>query len=56
MLLVLLEIGDVGDDDIHAEELGLGKHHARIDQNHIVARTEDHHVHAELAQSAQGNC
>ena len=56
VLPVLLEVGDVGNDDVHAEQFGLGEHHARIDQNHVVARAENEHVHAELAQSAQGNC
>ncbi len=56
VLPVLLKVGDVRNDDVHAEQFGFGEHHARIDQDHVVARAEDEHVHAELAQSAEGNC
>ena len=50
---VFEEIADVGDDDIHAEELFFGKHEAGVDHKNIVAKAEGHAVHAELAQAAQ---
>ena len=53
--LVLFQIGNVGDHDIHAEQLLLGEHQARIDHDNVVARAEGEHVHSELAQSAERN-
>ena len=55
MLAVLLEGRDVGDDDV-TPKFDLGKHHTRIDQYDVIARAQNQHIHAELAQSAQGNC
>ena len=52
VLLVLDEVGDVGDDDVDAEELGLGEHEAGIDDDDVVFVAEGEAVHAELAESA----
>ncbi len=48
--LVLLERTQVRDDQVDPEELWLGKHHARVDQDGGLAAGDHHHVHAELAQ------
>jgi len=56
VLPILLEVGDVRDDDIDAEKFGLWKHHAGIDHNHVVPDAQDEHVHAKLAQSTERNC
>ena len=53
--LVLLQVGDVRDHDVHAEQLLLGKHQPRVDHDDVVARAQREHVHAELAQPAQRN-
>ena len=53
--LVLLQVGDVRDDDVHAEQFLLGEHQARVDHDDVVAGAQRHHVHAEFAQSAQRN-
>ena len=52
---VLLQVGDVGDDDVHAKQFGFGKHHPGIDHDQVVAVAQGQHVHAELAQAAQRN-
>jgi len=52
---VLGEVADVGDDDVHAQQFGLGKHEAGVDDNDIVAPADGHAVHTELAQAAQGD-
>jgi hypothetical protein len=52
VLLVLDEVGDVGDDDVDAEELGLGEHEAGVDDDDVVFIAEGEAVHAELAESA----
>ena len=50
-----IEIGDVGNDDIDAEQFGFGEHQAGIDDDDVVALADGHAVHAELAQAAQGD-
>ena len=52
VLLVLDEVGDIGDDDVDAEELGLGEHEAGIDDDDVVFLAEGEAVHTELAESA----
>ena len=55
VLLVFLEVGQVGHDQVDAQQLGFGKHHAGIDDDDVVAVADGGHVHAELAQPAQGD-
>ena len=55
MLLVFNEIGDIGNNDIDAEQFRLGKHHPGIDHDNVVFPAHGEAVHAELAQAAQGN-
>jgi hypothetical protein len=54
-LAVLSEIADVGDDDVDAEELFFGEHQAGIDDDNVVFIAEGQAVHAELAESAEGD-
>ena len=49
-----LEIGQIGDDQIHAGQLRLGEHDARVDKDGRFAIGEDHHVHAEFPDAAEG--
>ena len=51
--LVLLQVGDVRDYDVHSEEFLLGEHQAGVDHDDVVAGAKGQHVHAEFAQSAQ---
>ncbi len=50
---ILLELPQIRDDEVDAEQLGLGKHHAGIDQDGRVTAGDDHHVHAELPEAAE---
>ncbi len=52
---VLLEVGDVGDDDVNAEEFGFGEHEAGVDDDDVITEVEGHHVHAEFAKAAEGD-
>ena len=52
---VLDEIGDVGNDDVDAEQFGLGEHEPGIDDDNVVAPADGHAVHTELAQAAEGD-
>ena len=48
-----LEVRQVGHDEVDAEQIGLGEHHAGIDNDRRVAARDRHRVHAELAQAAK---
>ena len=49
-----MQIGDVGDDDVDAEQFGFGEHQAGVDDDDVVAPANGHAVHSELAQAAEG--
>ena len=55
MLAILFEVGDVGDDEVDAKEFGVGKHHAGVDDEDIVAKTQDQHVHTKFAETTERN-
>jgi hypothetical protein len=48
-----LDVGHVGNDQIDAELIRLGKHDAGVDEDGRVLPRDRHHVHAELAQAPQ---
>src|SRR5271163_4796793 len=54
-LPVFDQVGDVGDDDVHAEQFRLGEHQPRVDHNYVVLPAYCQAVHAELAQAAERN-
>ena len=54
-LAILDEVGNVGDNDVHAEQFGFGEHQARVDHNNVVAPADGHAVHTELAEAPQGD-
>ena len=51
----LLEVGDVGDDEVDPEHLLVGEHEAAVDDDDVVAVLEHVHVLADLAHAAQRN-
>ena len=55
LVAVFREVGDVGDDDVDAEELFFGKHQAGVNDDDVVLPAEGHAVHAELAEATQRN-
>ena len=38
MLLALLQVSDVGNNDVDAEQLGFGEHQPRVDDDYVVSR------------------
>ena len=50
---LLLQVGEVRDDAVDAEQLGVREHHAGIDDDGRLAPGERQHVHAELAEAAE---
>ena len=55
VLAVLLQIGEVRRDDVHAEQFVLGEHHTGVNQDDIVAISQRERVHPELAEAAERN-
>jgi len=53
LVAILLEIGDVGDDEIDAEEFGFGEHHAGVNNDDGFADANGHHVHTEFAETTE---
>jgi hypothetical protein len=52
---VLLEEGQVGHDQVDAQQFASGNIMPAIDHDDVVAVAKGHHVHAELAESAEGD-
>ena len=42
VLRVLLQVREIGRDDVHAHQFGVREHHARVDDDDVVAITEGH--------------
>ncbi len=53
VLAILLEVGEVGRDDVDAQQFGVGEHHAGVEDDDVVAVADGHAVHAELAQAPE---
>ena len=51
----LLQIGEVRDDPVHAEQFGVRKHDTGIDHDGRLTPGERQHVHAEFAKPAERN-
>ena len=48
-------VTEVGNDNVHAEQFGIRKHDAAVDDNDVIVKLKRHHVHAEFAQTAERN-
>ncbi len=53
LLAVLFDVSNVRDHEVDAEHLLLREHEAGIDGDHVVAVLEQHHVLADLSQTAK---
>jgi hypothetical protein len=51
----LLKVGQIRNDPIDAQQLGVREHHARVDDDGRLRPRDRKHVHAELAESAERN-
>ena len=52
-VLIVDQIGKVGDDEIHAVHILVGEGHAAVNDDHILAILQDGAVLADLIQTAQ---
>src|ERR1700733_2191998 len=50
---VLLQISEVGRDNVDAEQFRIRKHHARVDNDNVVPIADGHRIHTEFAQAAK---
>ena len=55
LLAVLLDVANVRDHEVDAEHLLVREHEARVDGDHVVAVLEQHHVLADLTETAEGD-
>ena len=55
VLPVLGEVGDVGHDDVDAEQLRFREHEAGVDDDDVVFPANCEAVHAEFAEAAEGD-
>ncbi len=55
LVAILFEDFEVGNADIDAIDALFGKAHARIKDEHLVAKAQQSAVHPELADAAEGN-
>src|SRR5213594_396431 len=49
-LPVLDQVGNVGHNDVDAQQFGFGEHQSGVDDDNVVAPAQGHAVHSELAQ------
>ena len=52
---ILAHVTEVGNDNVHAEQFGVRKHDAAIDDDHVIVKLKRHHVHSEFAQTPERN-
>ena len=50
---IFQQVCDVGNYDVNAQQFGLRKHEAGVDDDDVVTPAQRHAVHAELAESAE---
>ena len=52
---ILLQVGEIGSDNINTQKFRFGKHHARIDDDNVIAVADCHGVHSELTKATKGD-
>ena len=55
VLPVLSEVGDVGHDDVDAEQFRFREHEAGVDHDNVVFPADREAVHSEFAEAAEGD-
>ena len=55
LVAVFSQVTDVGNNNVHTQQLFFRKHQTGIDDNNVILPAESHAVHAELAQAPQRN-
>ena len=53
VIAIFQQIGDIGDDDVNAQQLGFWKHEPGVNHDDVVTPAKGHAVHAELTESAK---
>src|SRR5260370_16178778 len=55
LVAVFYEVGDVGDNNIHAQQFGFREHQAGVNDDDVIFPAHGHAVHPELAQAAHSH-
>src|SRR5690606_1657549 len=55
LFAIRLDVGDVRDDEVDAEHILFREHEPGINGDHVVATFQEHHVLADLTETAEGN-
>src|SRR5437667_8633007 len=53
MLAIFQQIGDIGDDDVNAQQLGFREHEAGVNHDDVVTPAKGNAVHAELNEAVE---
>ena len=51
VLAILLQVGNIRDDQVDAQKLRFREHHAGVYDDDVVAVAQRHHVHAKFAET-----
>jgi hypothetical protein len=54
MSAILDQVGNIGDNDVHAQQLGFRKHESGVNDDDVVAPANGHAIHAEFAEPTEG--
>jgi hypothetical protein len=52
-LPVFKKVRDIGNNDIHTQQLGFWEHQAGIDDDDVITPAHRHAIHAEFAEAAE---
>ncbi len=55
VLPILQQIANVGDNDVHAQQLRFGEHESGVDDDDVIAPANCHAIHAKFAETTQRN-
>src|SRR5664279_686563 len=50
---ILDQVGDIGDNDVHTQQLGFREHESGVNDDNVVAPANGHAIHAEFAESPE---
>ncbi len=51
---ILDQVGDIGNNNVYAQQLGFGEHKPGVNDDNVVAPANGHAIHAEFAESTEG--
>ena len=55
VLTILKKESEIGNDDVDAQHVGVGKHHSGVDDDNIVTVSDGMTIHTKVTQAAEGD-